>query len=101
MQIQFLTFDGCPLADAAQRVLEQALVQCGLRADAYETVDVLDPATSTALRGWGSPTILVNGIDVTGQPPAGGVSCRIYDGPDGSPHLKQVVATIQGARAES
>ena len=52
VQIQFLTFDGCPLAPAAQEVLEKALVQCGLKGR-YEVVDIFDAATPARLLAWG------------------------------------------------
>ena len=43
MRIQLLTFQGCPLADAARAALKQALVQCGL--SSYEEIDIFNPDT--------------------------------------------------------
>jgi hypothetical protein len=76
-KIQLLIFDGCPLADAARRSLRTALDSLGSRD--FEEVDLLDPGTSAELRGWGSPTILVGGEDVTGNAKGNGVGCRVYD----------------------
>ena len=64
----------------------------------YEEVDILEPGTSDDLPGWGSPTILVNGADVTGQKKGESVSCRIYSGPDRVPETASIVASIKSAQ---
>lgn len=99
-KIQFLSFEGCPLADAARTALELALVTCGMDRDRYEHVDVLDPATPANLAIWGSPTILVNGKDVTGNTGGDGIACRIYDTPDQVPTAETIIAAI-GESAEA
>ena len=76
IRVQFLAFDGCPLAEAARKELDAAVSEAGLAG--YEEIDILDPETPENLRGWGSPTILVNGADVTGNTKGEGVGCRIY-----------------------
>lgn len=95
--IQFLYFEGCPLADAAQTALELALVSCGMDRSDYEHVDVLDPATPANLAIWGSPTILVNGKDVTGHSGGDGVACRIYDTADQVPTVESITAAIHAS----
>ncbi len=95
--VQFLAFDGCPLADAARAALEQALSNCAM--SSYEEIDILDPGSPKELRGWGSPTILVNGIDASGQVKGDSVSCRVYPGPNGVPDRRAIVASIEGAIA--
>jgi hypothetical protein len=97
LTIQFLAFDGCPLADAARTNLEQALSDCGI--GGFRTVDLLDPETPDELRGWGSPTILVNGVDVGGQDKGNGVGCRIYPGIEKVPSTAEIVARIRDIRA--
>ena len=94
--IQLLTFDGCPLADAARVQLEQALSDCGV--SGYEEIDLLGPDTPDDLPGWGSPTILVNGVNVTGQPKGNSVSCRIYPGPERVPEARRIIASIENAK---
>ena len=96
VRVQFLAFDGCPLADAARANLEKALADCGM--SGYEEIDILDPATPADLPGWGSPTILVNGVDVSGQPKGDSVSCRIYPGPDRVPDPASIVTSIKSAQ---
>ena len=79
MKIQLLHFQGCPNVDAAREALRKAM--------AAEKVDVvveeIDVEASDApawARGWGSPTILIDGNDVAGQEPSESASCRLYAG---------------------
>ena len=95
VHVQFLAFEDCPLADAARGNLQQALAGCGV--SGYEEIDILDPETPDDLPGWGSPTILVNGVDVTGQPKGDSVSCRVYPGPDRVPDPASIVTSIKSA----
>ncbi len=95
--IQFLAFDGCPLAVSARDVLKRALIECGLDADHYEEIDIMDAETSDEFRAWGSPTILINGVDVSGVSIGNGASCRIYDTPDRVPEQSQIVEKIRRA----
>ncbi len=97
IQVQLLAFDGCPLAAPARANLEKALADCGMRD--YQDIDILDPATPDDLPGWGSPTILVDGVDVTGQPKGDSVSCRVYPGPARVPDPASIVASIKSAQA--
>ncbi len=97
IQVQFLAFDGCPLAAPARANLEKALADCGM--SGYEDINILDPGTPDDLPGWGSPTILVNGVDVTGQPKGDSVSCRVYPGPDRVPDPASIVTSIESAQA--
>ena len=96
VRVQFLAFDGCPLADAARTNLEKALADCGM--SGYEEIDILDPGTPDDLPGWGSPTILVNGVDITGQPKGNSVSCRIYPGSDRVPSSATIAASFRSAQ---
>ena len=81
MRVQLLTFPGCPHAHAARRALEQAVLRTG-RLVRIEEVDTTSPLTPVGLRGWGSPTIFVDGRDVAGEiAPLGG--CRLYLHDDG------------------
>lgn len=91
--IQFLYFGGCPLAEPARDNLKIALAECGI--EAFEEIDILDPQAPEDLRGWGSPTILLNGVDVTGQPKGNDVSCRIYPFPGGVPDAHSIAEKIR------
>ena len=85
MYVQFLAFSGCPLAEPAKENLKKALAGT---ATEFEEIDLLDPDCPKDLPGWGSPTILVNGKDVTGQKKGNSVSCRIYNTPGGVPDVE-------------
>jgi len=92
-KIQFLAFDGCPLAEAAKDALDEAMSSLGLRS--YEVIDILDANTPDDLRNWGSPTILINGRDVTGGKPGNSPGCRVYAGPSKVPDARTIVDFIQ------
>lgn len=98
-KIQFLYFSGCPLADPARKNLTAALAQIGK--SNFEEIDILDPASPEHLRAWGSPTILINGADVTGQPKGNSVSCRIYPFPGGVPDVQSIAAGLQSSGTQA
>lgn len=91
--VQFLSFPGCPLEQQARTELEKALAECGL--DSYENVDVMAEQTAEELKSWGSPTILVNGRDVTGHQGGDGVGCRVYGGDLGVPDAQTIVEFLR------
>ena len=93
-RIQFLFFAGCPLAGPAQTMLERALTHCGLQAHQYEHIDILDPSTPKGIARWGSPTILVNGEDVSGHSRGDAVGCRVYKTPDQVPTVEMIARAI-------
>ena len=97
IKVQFLAFEGCPLAEAARRALEQALAECEI--EDYEEVDLLHPEVSEEARGWGSPTILINGADVSGRPKGDGIGCRIYHEKERVPSSATIVTRINEERA--
>lgn len=103
MKIQLLWFPGCPHADVARQELRAALAECGLPLS-FEDIDLTSPAAPDALRGWGSPTILVEGRDVVGMPGPAGASCRLYRHPDdvarGAPSSAMIQAALDQARTE-
>lgn len=96
-RIQLLVFDGCPLADATRSSLQAALDSLGL--GEFEEIDLLDPATPEALRGWGSPTILVGGEDLTGSSKGNALGCRVYEGEKGVPGPEMIAEQIRRATA--
>jgi hypothetical protein len=76
MKVQLLSFAGCPNVESARRALRRALETLHLDVP-FEEVDVRSVDTPAHLRAWGSPTILVNGVDVAGGIPSGDC-CRLY-----------------------
>lgn len=95
MKIQFLSFTDCPLAAPAKANLEAALAYCGI--GGYEKIDILDSQVSEDLRAWGSPTILVDGCDVTGEHKGNSLCCRIYATPERVPSVQSIIACLTRA----
>jgi hypothetical protein len=78
MRVQLLFFEGCPHVDAARRALRQALDETGLGDVVVEQIDVDAASTPVEFRDWGSPTILIDGVDIAGERGPSGRSCRLY-----------------------
>jgi mercuric ion transport protein len=97
VKIQLLYFEGCPNLEAARLALRAALA--AERIDApIEEVDVESADAPESARGWGSPTILIDGQDVTGASRATGSSCRLY--PQGAPTVDELRARLVAAHLE-
>ena len=95
MKIQLIHFQGCPNVDAARAAVRAALAEEKLDVS-VEEIDVEDPAAPAWARGWGSPTILIDGQDVVGQEPSASSACRLYAG--GTPPIEGIRASIARAR---
>lgn len=78
MKVELLFFKGCPNISMARKNLNNAFAKTAI-APQWDEIDLNDPNTSKELKGYGSPTILVDGKDVTGTVPRGeSLSCRTY-----------------------
>ena len=82
MRIQLLTYDGCPIAPAARERLRRVVESLGI-VPAIEEIDTAAPGTPDGLRDWGSPTILIDGVDIEGRETPTGAGCRLYRDADG------------------
>jgi hypothetical protein len=93
--IELVYFTGCPHVEEARATLRVALEAAGLPAE-WREWDQTDPKTPTRVLGYGSPTILVGGLDVTGKAPANaGRACRA----DGTPPAAAIAAALTAWRA--
>jgi hypothetical protein len=99
MEITLLYFEDCPnwkLAD--QRLTALAAERSDIRVTRH-LVDTAEEAERTRFHG--SPSILVDGVDVFAAPDAEvGLSCRRYPTPDGyqgAPTLEQLRAVLADA----
>ena len=81
-----------PTGRRRSQFVANALDSLGLRD--FEEIDLLDPAMPDELRGWGSPTILVGGEDVTGNAKGNAVGCRVYDSETGVPASETIAKRI-------
>lgn len=99
--VELLFFPDCPNVPAAREQLRRAMKHAGLL-PSWREYDVTAPNAPEHTRGFGSPTILVEGNDVTGSgPTAGGASCRVYVGSDvrGVPPLDSIVQALLASRS--
>jgi len=80
MNIELVYFEGCPHAAAARERLRAALASLECSAGWTEW-DTADAATPRHLRGYSSPTVLVNGVDVERKSPTSGAGCSVGGGP--------------------
>lgn len=95
MKIHLLHFAGCPNVDAARAALRDALAEEKL-AVPVEEIDVEHASAPAWARGWGSPTILIDGKDVAGQERSTASACRLYAG--GAPSVEMIRARLAAAR---
>jgi hypothetical protein len=88
--IELIFFDGCPNVGLARSNLRAALKS--VAADITWTEwDLLVDSTPKNPRSYGSPTVLIDGRDVTGGSPGGAaISCRT----DGAPSAAQIVEKL-------
>lgn len=94
-------FDDCPNWRAVDDHLRALVREFTDVVVTRHLVDTPEEADRVGFRG--SPTILVDGVDpfVTESDPVGGLSCRIYetpDGPAGSPTLEQLRRVISARK---
>lgn len=80
MQIDLVYFEGCPHAASARQRLRDALASLESSAR-WSEWDTGADATPGHLRGYSSPTVLVNGVDVEQKAPASGAGCAVGGGP--------------------
>lgn len=102
--VELIYDQGCPNVAAARTELLRAFARAGVTAR-WREWDVSRADAPAHTRGYGSPTILVNGADVSGAEPAGtDVCCRVYlgagDGARGVPRLEDMVAALRAGTEE-
>jgi hypothetical protein len=92
--VELVYFNGCPHVDGVRDALRTALETAGLPARWREWNQTL-PETPGHLQGYGSPTVLVGGRDVTGQALLNaGQACRA----DGLPSSEMITAALAAWR---
>src|SRR5687768_12828105 len=83
-RVELLWWEGCPSWERALAILREEMESVGLDPEAAVVTEVSTDEQAERLGFPGSPTILVDGVDV--QPPEGeptGLSCRVYRLRDG------------------
>ncbi len=96
MDVTLLYFEGCPSWRVADQRLAEIVAKRPEIVVRRRTVETPEEAHLAGFHG--SPSILVDGVDVFAGPDAGvGLSCRVYDTPDGaagSPTMAQLRAAL-------
>lgn len=97
MRIELLYFDGCPNWELAQARMRDALLAVGIAED-VQLIEVTGQEHAERLGFRGSPTPMVDGRDVFGEPGAPAwLVCRVYATPEGlagCPTTQQLVAAL-------
>ena len=95
LSVELVHFSGCPHVDTARGRLRGALEQAGLATEWTEW-DAESEATPARYRSCPSPTVLVDGRDVSGVAgPAGGISCSA----SGAPTTRQILTALRSTGA--
>ncbi len=91
--IELIYFDGCPHVPVTREHVREALAGAGTHIEVKEW-DQNDPAAPPHVRQNGSPTVLVNGCDVTGTDAGvAAAACRM----DGAPSVDAIRQALQAA----
>ena len=93
----------CPNVEAARKQLRVALSASGLP-DEWREWNRAAAGSPSRVRGFGSPTILVNGRDIAGTSAPGADNCRVYTGENGKlagfPSQKMIAAALEDATGD-
>lgn len=101
MQVELVYDEECPNVPAARAQLMQAFAAAGV-APRWQEWALNAGEAPARVRGYGSPTILVNGADVAGAAPHGdAAACRVYgrgsDVYQGVPPLDDILRALRSA----
>jgi hypothetical protein len=94
MTIELIYFEGCPHADQARERLRQACDIAGspLEWTEWNTTDTHTPAR---YHRFGSPTVLLDGVDLARGAEGEGPGCVA----DGGPTVEEIVEALLGGNA--
>ena len=92
MTLELIYFQGCPHAAQARENVHAALAASAVDVAAREW-DRDDAAAPPYVRAYASPTVLVNGNDVSGSSPSSDApTCRLA----GAPSMDAILRAIEG-----
>lgn len=105
MTVELIYEKTCPNIEAAREQLLQAFTESGMPPK-WQEWEVSDPAAPQHIHGYGSPTILVDRQDVSGQMKQGDdYCCRIYnhgkDASKGVPAVMDISRFLKKANVKS
>lgn len=89
--IELVYFEGCPNALTARENIRAAVAEAFSEPVAWSEWDLMAESTPEDFKRYGSPTVLVDGHDVTGDGPGNSaMACRA----DGAPSIKTITAKL-------
>lgn len=100
MKVKLLHIVDCPNTDIAETNARAALDALGLGGVPVELVTIRTEAEAANTQFGGSPTILLDGVDLFPTTPARSLACRVYatgSGYAGAPTQEQIEAALRGA----
>lgn len=99
--IEFLYWEGCPSHDRALALLVEEMNALGLARDELRTIEVFTHADAEREKFIGSPTIRVDGKDVSDPGDTQyGLECRLYYHRDGRPSPLPDIDDLKEALAQ-
>lgn len=104
-EIELIYDDDCPNVPRARKALREACVQSGIE-PTWQEWERSAPASPDRVKRYGSPTVLVGGVDVAGARTEGDAqSCRVYRGAggglEGAPPAELIAGALRGKPASS
>ncbi|MEO6954029.1 MAG: MerC family mercury resistance protein [Polyangia bacterium] len=101
--VDFVYASDCPNVSLARANMLLAFARAGMKPQ-WREHRIGDPEAPAHTRGYGSPTILVDGHDVARQPPSSENCCRVYADATGwihAPATDQIAAALTIAQQEN
>lgn len=100
-KVELIYDDDCPNVEAARQQLRRAFQELG-QPPAWQEWDRGAPSSPAHARQYGSPTILVDGKDVSGASPSDGAACcRVYhsehDGLQKVPPIESITSALRNS----
>jgi len=90
-QIELVYFEGCPNALKARENIRAAVAEAIAQPIEWAEWDLMADSTPEDFKRYGSPTVLVDGHDVTGDGPGNNaMACRA----DGAPSVRSIAAKL-------
>jgi len=90
-QIELVYFEGCPNALKARENIRAAIAKAFAQPIEWAEWDLTADSTPADFKRYGSPTVLVDGHDVTGDGPGNNaMACRA----DGAPSVKAITERL-------
>ena len=90
-QIELVYFEGCPNALKARENIRAAVAEAFAQPIDWAEWDLMADSTPEDFKRYGSPTVLVDGHDVTGDGPGNNaMACRA----DGAPSVQAITAKL-------